>query len=169
MSRLQKIVEGTKPGRISCRNKTKLEKAIADAQLVLDDSKSDDSKLNSASVELQNSINECKNSQIADTRPKSVTVSVEGVGKFKNSTAEVSGVQMGTTVWTVMEKYLADNGYRVEKTEKFGSVYVNAITDPNNVRLSDKDSADSGWLYTVDGVLPKCLYVRISIKRWGKY
>ncbi len=151
---LAKIVEGTKPGEYPAGTKQKLEKAIADAQLVLDDSKSDDSKLNSASVELQNSINECKNSQIADTRPKSVTVSVEGVGKFKNSTAEVSGVQMGTTVWTVMEKYLADNGYRVEKTEKFGSVYVNAITDPNNVRLSDKDSADSGWLYTVDGVLP---------------
>ena len=49
---------------------------------------------------------------------------------------------------------LDQNKYSYEIKELGGIVYLEAVTDPNGIRLAALDEKNSGWLYTVDGILP---------------
>ena len=84
----------------------------------------------------------------------SVTVSVDGKGSkgFKNiSSYRVDGLNPDTaTAWDAVRMALTNSGYRFSGMGD----YVASITDPNGVTLTDTDTPNSGWLYTVNGELP---------------
>ncbi len=83
----------------------------------------------------------------------SVTVSVDGknVKNFKSTSGIViSGLSLNATAWDAVSSALTKSGY---KYENFGD-YIASVTDVNNVTLAEKDTVDSGWLYTVNGKLP---------------
>ena len=84
----------------------------------------------------------------------SVTVSVDGKGSkgFKNiSSYRVDGLNPDTaTAWDAVRMALKNSGYSFSGMGD----YVASITDPNGVTLTDTDTPNSGWLYTVNGELP---------------
>ena len=84
----------------------------------------------------------------------SVTVSVDGKGSkgFKNiSSYRVDGLNPDTaTAWDAVRIALTNSGYSFSGMGD----YVASITDPNGVILTDADTPNSGWLYTVNGELP---------------
>ena len=83
----------------------------------------------------------------------SVTVSVDGknVNGFKSTTGIViSGLGLNATAWDAVSGALTKAGY---KYQNFGD-YISGVTDANGVTLTETDTANSGWLYTVNGKLP---------------
>ncbi len=82
------------------------------------------------------------------------TVTIDGKGNqgFRSSgKILVSGLDPDTaTVWDAVIAAMKKENYRYDG---FGD-YVASITDPNGVTLTDTDTANSGWLYTVNGKLP---------------
>ncbi len=83
----------------------------------------------------------------------SVTVSVDGknVNGFKSTSGIViSGLGLNATAWDAVSGALTKAGY---KYQNFGD-YISGVTDANGVTLMEKDTANSGWLYTVNGKLP---------------
>ena len=89
-----------------------------------------------------------------DTSLIKATVSIDGKGAkgFKNLPATtVYDLDAGNaTAWDAVSYALLSSGY---KYTSVGS-YIASVTDTSGVTLSDEDSADSGWLYTVNGTLP---------------
>ena len=83
----------------------------------------------------------------------SVTVSVDGknVNGFKSTSGIViSGLGLNATAWDAVSGALTKAGY---KYQNFGD-YISGVTDANGVTLTETDTANSGWLYTVNGKLP---------------
>ena len=84
----------------------------------------------------------------------SVTVSVDGKGSkgFKNiGSYRVDGLNPDTaTAWDAVRTALTSSGYSFSGMGD----YVASITDPDGVTLTDTDTPNSGWLYTVNGELP---------------
>ena len=83
----------------------------------------------------------------------SVTVSVDGknVNGFKSTSGIViSGLGLNATAWDAVSGALTKTGY---KYQNFGD-YISGVTDANGVTLTETDTANSGWLYTVNGKLP---------------
>ena len=83
----------------------------------------------------------------------SVTVSVDGknVKNFKSTSGiAISGLSLNATAWDAVSSALTKAGY---KYENFGD-YIASVTDANGVTLTETDTANSGWLYTVNGKLP---------------
>ena len=83
----------------------------------------------------------------------SVTVSVDGknVNGFKSTSGiAISGLSLNATAWDAVSSALTKEGY---KYENFGD-YIASVTDANGVTLTETDTANSGWLYTVNGKLP---------------
>ena len=84
----------------------------------------------------------------------SVTVSVDGKGNkgFKNiRNFTVSGLNPdNSTAWDAVRQTLSDSGYSFSGMGD----YVASVTDTNGVTLTDTDTKNSGWLYTVNGKLP---------------
>ena len=83
----------------------------------------------------------------------SVTVSVDGknVKNFKSTSGiPISGLSLNATAWDAVSSALTKAGY---KYENFGD-YIASVTDANGVTLTETDTANSGWLYTVNGKLP---------------
>ncbi len=83
----------------------------------------------------------------------SVTVSVDGknVKNFKSTSGiAISGLSLNATAWDAVSSALTKEGY---KYENFGD-YIASVTDANGVTLTETDTANSGWLYTVNGKLP---------------
>ncbi len=83
----------------------------------------------------------------------SVTVSVDGknVKNFKSTSGiPISGLSLNATAWDAVSGALTKAGY---KYENFGD-YIASVTDANGVTLTETDTANSGWLYTVNGKLP---------------
>ena len=63
----------------------------------------------------------------------------------------VRGLEAGSTVFEVFRRALTEQGF----TYAAQGSYVQAVTDPNGQTLSEKDSGpNSGWIYTVNGVMP---------------
>ncbi len=82
----------------------------------------------------------------------SVAIDGKGVKGFQNMPSyTVSGLDADTTtVWDVVKTAMSQNNYTYTGV---GS-YVASITDPSGATLSDTDSANSGWIYKVNGKLP---------------
>ena len=83
----------------------------------------------------------------------SVTVSVDGknVNGFKSTSGiAISGLSLNATAWDAVSSALTKAGY---KYGNFGD-YIASVTDANGVTLTETDTANSGWLYTVNGKLP---------------
>ena len=83
----------------------------------------------------------------------SVTVSVDGknVKNFKSTSGiAISGLSLNATAWDAVSSALTKASY---KYENFGD-YIASVTDANGVTLTETDTANSGWLYTVNGKLP---------------
>lgn len=82
----------------------------------------------------------------------SVSISGKGVKGFKDLPVyTVGGLDADTTtVWDVVKTAMSENNYSYTGV---GS-YVASITDPSGATLSDTDTANSGWLYKVNGKLP---------------
>ena len=83
----------------------------------------------------------------------SVTVSVDGknVKNFKSTSGiPISGLSLNATAWDAVSSALTKAGY---KYGNFGD-YIASVTDANGVTLTETDTANSGWLYTVNGKLP---------------
>ena len=83
----------------------------------------------------------------------SVTVSVDGknVNGFKSTSGiAISGLSLNATAWDAVSSALTKASY---KYENFGD-YIASVTDANGVTLTETDTANSGWLYTVNGKLP---------------
>ena len=83
----------------------------------------------------------------------SVTVSIDGknVNGFKSTSGIViSGLGLNATAWDAVSGALTKAGY---KYQNFGD-YISGVTDANGVTLTETDTANSGWLYTVNGKLP---------------
>ena len=83
----------------------------------------------------------------------SETLSVDFALKGDNmsiSSTTVTGVAEGTSAFEIFDKVLRENGYSY--TSK-GS-YVSSVTSSSDVTLSDDDGPNSGWLYTVNGIMP---------------
>ena len=83
----------------------------------------------------------------------SVTVSVDGknMNGFKSTSGiAISGLSLNATAWDAVSSALTKEGY---KYENFGD-YIASVTDANGVTLTETDTANSGWLYTVNGKLP---------------
>ena len=79
----------------------------------------------------------------------SVNFALKGDNMSISSTA-VTGVAEGTSAFEIFDKVLRENGYSY--TSK-GS-YVSSVTSSSDVTLSDDDGPNSGWLYTVNGIMP---------------
>ncbi len=91
-----------------------------------------------------------------DSRPTtlSATVSVDGkdVNGFKSTSGiSVSGLSRNATAWDAVTAALTKSGY---KYDSFGD-YISGVTDAGGVTLTDTDTKNSGWLYTVNGKLPE--------------
>ena len=91
-----------------------------------------------------------------------VTVSGKNAKGFKDlSSITVYDLDAdNATAWDAVNYALLSNGY---KYKAVGS-YIASITDPAGVTLSDEDTADSGWLYTVNGKLPNVYMASYDIK-----
>ena len=80
-----------------------------------------------------------------------VKVSVDGKGfkNFQNLSAITADdlPPYVSTAWDAVQQALTKAGYSYTSS---GS-YVSGITDPNGVSLTDTDTANSGWLYKVNG------------------
>ena len=148
------IAEGALPGQYPAGTKNALNAAIKKAQAVLKNNSVLASDVNAAIIELDKAIKTCASSKIQNTTPFTVKVAVRGTGPFKNLIMTVSDVSPQTSVWTVVKTLLDQNKYSYEIKELGGIVYLEAVTDPNGIRLAALDEKNSGWLYTVDGILP---------------
>ena len=119
-------------------------------------------------------------------QPVSIEITVTGAKGIDNPEPEVSSIKANVTVsgknakgfkdlssitvydldadnataWDAVSYALLSNGY---KYKAVGS-YIASITDPEGVTLSDEDTADSGWLYTVNGKLPDVYMASYDIK-----
>ena len=63
----------------------------------------------------------------------------------------VRGLESGATVFEVFRRALTEQGY----TYIARGSYVQSVTDPNGRTLSERDGGpNSGWIYTVNGVMP---------------
>ena len=91
-----------------------------------------------------------------------VTVSGKNAKGFKDlSSITVYDLDAdNATAWDAVSYALLSNGY---KYKAVGS-YIASITDPAGVTLSDEDTTDSGWLYTVNGKLPNVYMASYDIK-----
>ena len=79
-----------------------------------------------------------------------VTIDGKNTNGFKSTSAiTVSGLSKNATAWDAVTAALKEGGYTYSN---FGD-YIESVTDKNGVTLADDDTANSGWLYTVNGKL----------------
>ena len=82
------------------------------------------------------------------------TVTIDGKGNqgFRSSgKLLIDGLEPDiATAWDAVIAAMKKANYHYDG---FGD-YIASVTDPNGVTLADTDTADSGWLYTVNGKLP---------------
>ena len=151
---LQTIVEGTAPGQYPAGTKQKLESAIADAEQCAGNEAATEQELTQAVLTLEETMESCARSQIKDTNPFTVSVSIKGIGTFKGLDTKQSNVVPQTDVWSVVKNVLDSNGYQYKIKSQGTIVYLESVTDPAGHTLAALDTPNSGWLYKVNGILP---------------
>ena len=151
---LQTIIEGTAPGQYPAGTKQKLESAITEAEQCADSEKATEQELTQAVLALDTTMESCAKSQIQDTNPFTVSVSIKGIGPFKGLDTKQSNVAPQTDVWSVVKNVLDSNGYQYKIKSQGTIVYLESVTDPAGRTLAALDTPNSGWLYKVNGILP---------------